>query len=74
MHPLKRYLQDEGLTLKGFARRIPTSPVYLNHIMAGRATPSLKFAARLVAETRGRVKFSDFLPKSHVEATGAIQK
>lgn len=64
MHPMKKYLQDQGLTLKGFARRVGTSPVYLSHIMAGRSTPSLRFAARLVAAANGNLTYEDFLPVS----------
>ena len=67
MHPLRKFLtdkksQDKKFTLKRFAARIPTSPVYLMHIMAGRAQPSLKLASRLVAECEGQVAFEDFLP------------
>jgi hypothetical protein len=62
MHPLKKYLLDTGQTQAQFAAKIPTSTIYLNHIITGRKKPGDGLVEAMVRESGGQLAYRDFRP------------
>lgn len=62
MHPLKIFLKETGQTQAGFAAKISTSKVYLNHILTGYKLPGDDLIEVMIKESGGRLTYRDFRP------------
>jgi transcriptional regulator with XRE-family HTH domain len=55
LHPIARFRKDTGVSRNAFARKLKTSQSYLLEIEAGKKSPSLEFAQKIVKATGGLV-------------------
>ena len=58
-HPLRKYLDREGLSLRGFAERVGTTAATLSRVINGQDC-SLDLIRRISAETDGVITANDF--------------
>lgn len=58
---LADYLKEEGLTLKAFATRVPTTEATVSRIAARKLWPSLQMAARIEDASGGKVTMRELL-------------
>ena len=63
MTKLEKYLKHNGLTQRGFAKRIDTTPNNLNRLVKGVSTPSLRLAYEIEKKTGGMVTVYDWIPQ-----------
>ncbi|WP_092419164.1 helix-turn-helix transcriptional regulator [Alloyangia pacifica] len=61
MTSLSEYLRSNGLSQREFAARVGLSKTYVNEIVAGSKTPSLKAALEIQEATKGAVTLASLL-------------
>ena len=66
---LAKYLEDEDIEQKDFAKTAKIDPAHLNHLLKGRKRPSLDSAVNIEAATEGKV-----LPKNWCKAVKRPKK
>ncbi len=58
---LKQYLDDEGLMIKGLAKKLIIAPSYLSSIIHGKKKPSLRLAMQIEQKTNGKVTAQEIM-------------
>jgi plasmid maintenance system antidote protein VapI len=58
---LREYLDDVGIPISVFARRVRVTPKTIHNILNGKE-PSLSVAVKIAAETRQKVSCTELLP------------
>ena len=59
---LKKYIKEEGYTIKGFARKVHTTPLTIQRIMSEERCPAARLAFRIIRVTQGQVTLEDLVP------------
>lgn len=63
MNSISTYLATANMTQAELARRVNVSRSYMNELVSGAKTPSLRVAAAIEKATRGKVKAIALLEK-----------
>lgn len=58
---LKEYLDEEGLMIKGLAKKVMIAPSYLSAIIHGKRKPSFRLAKNIERMTQGKVTATEIL-------------
>lgn len=66
MHPLKKYMKNEGIKNKDLADKVGTTPIYISRIKGYQRYPGRKLLEKLVKETG--LSADDFLFKTPTPA------
>ncbi len=60
---LKKYLESNYITKRGFAKKLGVTESTLYNIISGRAYPAAKVAQKIVELTNGEVTFEELFKK-----------
>ena len=61
MNKLSKYLEDNGIMHKFFAKKIGVSTTTLSHILKNIRMPTLKTAIRIREETKEKISVDDWV-------------
>ncbi len=63
IHKLKKWLKNNKVSTKKFAKEIGVSVSYINFIIADKRRPSINVVNNIIHATNGELKLTDFLSK-----------
>lgn len=65
MNKLEKYLKHRGISQRGFAKKIGTTPNNLSSLIRGNSLPSLRLAYEIEKKTGGLVTLYDWIPEEY---------